>query len=245
MKTAAFGVTSMAMAIFTILAVLQICTVDVRGVNLEDNLQHALESSLQTAMSEKSYTYTIATDDELVADVMEGITTTMTKLGPEDDLKIDVNEVDKDLGIVSVKATMEYVPIIGAYTKDTNGDGVINSNDEPTKTKVTAERTVILDEYNLPQAGRHTVNFVQVFHTSKKEYVKYKSYSLTDGVNLMAPASPDGGYWYMYDGPESEMTDILNPPKHANYERVSVDDIKAMKLSKDVTFYSRDPSVSM
>ena len=65
MKTTSFGVSALAIVFFTILAVVQLCTVNTRATNLEDNLQHALESSLSTAMSDNSYT--IATKDELVS----------------------------------------------------------------------------------------------------------------------------------------------------------------------------------
>lgn len=221
MKTTSFGVSALAIVFFTILAVVQLCTVNTRATNLEDNLQHALESSLSTAMSDNSYT--IATKDELVGDVIEGIALYMDDLGPEDTLTLDVNEVDTDLGIVSVTATLNYVPVTGDKTKDTNGDGVVDNDDESKYTTVTAEKTVIFDEYDLPQVGKYTITYIVVDKDGNEAI--YKSYTLSEGVNAMVPKDPYKGFsgkWYL--GGSTPMTK---------------EQIANTKLTGDMVFYSK------
>lgn len=221
MKTTSFGISALAIVFFTILAVVQLCTVNTRTANLEDNLQHALESSLSTAMSDNSYT--ISTKDELVADVIEGIALYMDDLGPEDTLTLDVNEVDTDLGIVSVTATLKYVPVIGDKTTDTNGDGVVDDNDDSKFTTVTAEKTVIFDEYDVPQVGKYTTTYVVVDKDGNEAI--YKSYTLSEGVKAMVPKDPYDGFsgtWYL--GGSTPMTK---------------DQIANTDLTSDMVFYSK------
>lgn len=243
MKTTAFGISGLIIVIFTVLAVLQVSTGHTRGVNLQDNLQQALEDSLDTALSDHSYT--IATNDELIADVLEGIA---IRLDDNCELRLTVHEVDKTLGILSVKATAYYM----TKNQDTNGDGVIDKNDnlageidyngdgvidmeddlngdgvldekDSQVSVVTAERTIILEHYDVEQVGKHTITY-KVIDGSGTEAL-YKQYTLTEGEHLMAPKNPTvnfDGNWYLNG--ETAYTP---------------DEIKGLTLDKDYVFLNK------
>lgn len=245
MKTTAFGISSLAITFFTILAVLQLVSGHTRAVNLQDNLQQALESSLETAMN-SDRSYTISTNDELIADVLEGIA---MRLDDNCELRLEVNEVDKTLGILSVKATAYYMTSnqdvngdgkIDASDQfkngyDWNGDGVIDLNDDlngdgkldekdALVSTVTAERTIILEQYDIAQVGKHTITYKMIDSTGTE--AMYKRYMLTEGVKLMCPKDPTSnfdGKWYL-NGTATAYTPAQ---------------IKAMDLDKDYVFYNK------
>lgn len=254
MKTTAFGISGLGIVLFTILAVLQLVSGHTRTVNLQDNLQQALESSLETAMnSEKAYT--IATNDELVADVLEGIA---VRLDDNCELRLEVNEVDKTLGIISVKATAYYM----TRNQDTNDDGVIDKSDSFTEidwngdgvvddrddmdgdgvytdkdklvSVVTAERTVILEQYDVASVGKHTITYYMVDASGSK--AMYKRYQLTEGVNLMAPKDPSAnfdGHWYRII--KTGGTETVDPTPYTAAQ------IRAMTLTEDYSFVNQRP----
>lgn len=172
MKTTAFGVSCLAIVMTTLIALLQIVNLNTRSVDIQDNLQEALETSLSTAMSEHGYT--IGSDDELVADVSEGVVLAVND--PHADITVQVNKVDKDLGIVSVKVTVKYPSVLNGNAQ-TGGAG----------STVTAERTIILEPDNPAQAGQHEVTFLT------PDGALYKRYLLTeDSQHLPYPSYPAG-----------------------------------------------------
>lgn len=216
MKTAAFGIAGLSITFFTILAVLTVGTTHTRTVNLQDNLQHVLETSLETAMNQKAYD--VNSDDELVADVIEGMA---LYLDDNCDLQIEVNEIDRSLGILSVKATAGYNPVTHGKPKDVNGDGVIDDADKK-RSEVTAERTVILEQYDVENPGKMTISYYIVDASGRA--AMYKTYQLTEGVKCMAPNDPTSnfdGRWYDESG-----------------RGYTPDEIKAMDLTQDMKFYS-------
>lgn len=243
MKTAAFGMSGLAIVMFTVLAVLQISTGHTRTINLQDNLQQVLEASLETAM-DNGKSYTIATNDELIADVLEGIA---MRLDDNCELRLEVNEVDKTLGILSVKATVYYMTrnqdvngdgVIDesdhfADSIDWNGDGVIDMNDDLNGdgvldekdsliSVVTAERTIILEQYDVALAGKHTIQYRMVDGAGTEAL--YKLYTLTEGEKVMAPKNPTAnfdGHWYLGTTPYTP------------------DQIRNMDLDQDYIFYNK------
>lgn len=224
MKTTAFGVSGFAIVFFTILAVLQLCSGHTRATNLQDNLQQALEASMKTAM-DSTKSYAIDSDEELIADLLQGIA---MRLDDNCELSLEVNELDRTLGILSVKVTAYYM----TQNQDTNangdgtyGDGVIDENDTLTDqitSEVTAEHTMILEQFDMTSVGKHTITFQMVGDDGAISI--YKKYSLTKGVNLMAPQNPVSnfdGHWYLGD------------------EAFTRDEIKAMTLDQDYTFRNK------
>lgn len=224
MKTTAFGISGFAIVFFTILAVLQLCAGHTRATNLQDNLQQALEASMKTAM-DSTKSYPIESDDELVADLLQGIA---MRLDDNCELRLEVNELDRTLGILSVKVTAYYM----TQNQDTNhnsdgtyGDGVIDENDtftEEITSEVTAEHTMILEQFDMTTVGKHTVTYQM---EDERGIVSiYKKYNLTKGVNLMAPKDPISnfdGHWYI------------------GSDAYTAAEIKNMTLDQDYVFYNK------
>jgi hypothetical protein len=170
MKTTAFGVSALAIVMTTLIALLQIVTINTRATSLQDNLQEAMETSLATAMDERSYT--IADEDQLVADVVEGIALTLDD--PRADLTVQVNEADQTLGILSMTVTARY-PSVMSGNPEKAGEG----------STVTAARTVILEQTDAQTPGTHTVTFLN------PDRSLYKAYTLTTGSPLPYPSYPE------------------------------------------------------
>lgn len=171
MKTATFGIVSFLITVFTIVAVLQVCNTHARSVNLQDNLQEAMETSLATAMDKNSYT--IRNKDELVADVIEGVA---LYLDDNCELQMNVKEVDPVLGILSIELTAYYTPTIGVAAN--NGES----------SSVTVNRTVILEQYDLEMVGKHKVKYL-ITDVSGNSAI-YKSYVFTEGQSIFVPKDP-------------------------------------------------------
>lgn len=101
------------------------CNMTVSGRNVRQNeLDQALNRGIKQAV--ETLVDSAVSNEELAADLAEGI---LTGIESDADIKIDVIACDASKGILSVKAT--------AFYKHINGK----------KGTVTAERTVILEEY--------------------------------------------------------------------------------------------------
>lgn len=162
MKTTTFGVVSWAITVVTIVIVLFICDNHSRTVNLQDNLQEAVESSLDTALCSRSYT--IADADELIADMMEGIA---VYLNNADSLDVDVTSVDMNKGILSVRVTEHYKSVAGE-TSD-----------------ISCEKTVLLDHYD-------TYNIVYGMYAYDGSFVGYKTYEFSKAsAHMLVPENPN------------------------------------------------------
>lgn len=222
MKTTAFGVSGLAIVIMTIFAVLQMVSGHTRSVNLQDNLQQALESSLETVIDKD---YPIRTDDELVADVLEGLA---IRLDDNCELDVTVNAIDRTKGLLSVKVDAYYM----TQHQDTNSDGTIDDRDafqdlnkdgkldaSDHVSKVTAERTVLLEEYDVAAIGKHTITFTII--DTNGVSAMYKKYVLTDGHHMMVPKDPTvnfDGYWYLDGKTPMTRDQIKQLPVDKNYE---------------------------
>lgn len=152
MKTIAFGVCALAIVTMVFVGLLQVVNVDTRAVSLQDTLHGAMEASLDTALNTRAYT--IDDEEELVADVVQGVILELND--PKAKLEVEVNKVDRALGIISMKVTAQYSSVSGS------------------ESSVSVERTVILEHVdNAPAPGSHKV----LFKSPTGEVVK--SYTLT------------------------------------------------------------------
>lgn len=208
MKTASFGISCFLITVFTIIGVLQVCNSGARAMNLQDNLQEAMEMSLSTAMDEKSYT--IRNKDELVADVVEGIA---LYLDDNCDIEINVKEADPVTGILSIQATAYYYPAIGAVEQP---DGTQKLSE------VSVERTVILEQYDVEMAGKHSITYYL-----KDEASVYKQYLLTEGHKIFVPIQPKLSGKTFQGWKLNNRGSVLQKA-----------DIEAMTLDKDYEFYA-------
>lgn len=150
MKTTTFGLCALAITVMTFVGLLQVVNVDTRETGLRDTLHGAMEASLETALNTRAYV--IDDEDELVADVVQGVA---LELGdPRTELTVQVNEVDRNLGIISMKMT--------ARTPSVSGKESV----------VTVERTVVLEHVdNAPAAGTHSVLFQSPAGAAFKSYI--------------------------------------------------------------------------
>lgn len=133
---------------------LQIVNVDTRASNLQDSLHAALSSSLDTALNERAYT--IDDEDQLVADVVQGVILELND--PTVELKIKVNKVDRVLGIISMKVTGTFQSVSGG------------------KSTVSVERTVILEHVENPRLpGSQSVLYKSPAGDTVKSYSLMKN----------------------------------------------------------------------
>lgn len=145
----AFGVSCLAVVTLVFVALLQIVNVDTRAVNLQDSLHAAMSSSLDTALNERAYS--IDDEDQLVADVVQGIILELND--PKVELEIQVNSVDRVLGIVSMKVTGKFHSVSGSTST------------------VSVERTVLLEHVdNVPGPGFQLVVFKSPAGDAVKTY---------------------------------------------------------------------------
>lgn len=197
MKTLVQGMVSFVIVVITVTTVINICNNHSRSVNLQDNLQEAIESSLETAMTE--HNYDISNSDELIADMMEGIA---LYLDDNSTFDVTVNKADTSTGILSVHVTEHY--------KNLNG----NVQD------ISCDKTVILDHYDPLTINKYTVTYVIDAVGSQ---VPYKTYQLMDGDAMRIPVAPsyDGMTFkgWKLDGTDTIMSngDILALPITQGY----------------------------
>ncbi|MDQ9767478.1 hypothetical protein RFZ33_10315, partial [Acinetobacter baumannii] len=91
----------------------------------------------------------------------------------------------------SVKATVGYNPVTQGKPKDRNGDGVVDDADRK-RSEVTAERTVILEQYDVENPGKFKLAYYVVDGNGRQ--AMYKTYHLTEGVKCMAPKDPAANF---------------------------------------------------
>lgn len=191
-----FGIVNFAITVITIVIVLSVCNNHSRSVNLQDNLQEAVESSMETALCRQGYT--ISNSDELIADVLEGIA---LYLDDNSSLDVKVKKADLTTGILSIEVVEHY--------KNTNGDMV----------DISCEKTVILDHYDTYVANKYNISYM--IQTADGTNVPYKTYQLMDGANMMVPIDPvlDGQTFdgWLLDGDEISKDEILALPVNQSY----------------------------
>lgn len=209
MKTIAFGVSALLIVTLSFVALLQVVNVDTRAVSLQDTLHGAMEASLSTAMSTRGYT--IDDEDELVADVVQGI---ILELGdPRAELEVRVNEADRFLGIISMKVTARYPSV----TTGEAGEGTV----------VSVERTVVLEHVNnAPAPGSHAVRFVTADGATVKAYMLASNSQELPYPSFSPGSRGDFLGW--------ELGTNFYPDDAAGHQA-----LKALPLDKDYTFVAR------
>lgn len=196
MKTTIFGCVGFAITVYTVVIVLSICNNHSRSVNLQDNLQEAVESSLETALCRHGYD--ISNSDELIADVLEGVA---LYIDDNSTLDVEVRKADLTTGILSIRVVEHY----------TNHDGEI--------TDIACDKTVILDHYDTYVANKYSVSYM--IKADDGSAVPYKTYQLMDGVNMMVPVDPvvDGKTFvgWLLENEDITKEDIQNLPVNQSY----------------------------
>lgn len=209
MKTIAFGVSALVVVTLVFVALLQVVNVDTRAVSLQDTLHSAMESSLNTATNTRAYS--INDESELVADVVQGVILELDD--PRAEVEIQVNEVDRVLGIISMKVTARYPSVVTGAARE--------------GTVVSVERTVILEHVDNPPApGAHAVRFVSSTGEAIKSYMlmeksqalPYPNYKPGGGAEFLG-WELDGVFYANDDGGRAAL--------------------RALPLDKDYTFVAR------
>lgn len=164
MKTVAFGISGLAIVMVVLVALLQIVTLDTRTTTFQASLRHAMESSLDTAIQE--HAYSVADEEQLVADVIEGIT---LSLGEGVDLTVQVNGVDQELGLLSL--TVEAV-----------FPGASESASSPRVVRV--DKTVVLEHTREAESSE---DFVVTFTDPLTNWGKTYRFTADSGQNIPFP----------------------------------------------------------
>lgn len=176
MKTSVYGMCCFIISIFSIVIVCQVCLANHRVNNLQDNLQEAMESSLNVAMSERSYS--IDNAEELIADVIEGI---VVYLDNNAALDVNVKEADVQTGLLSIEV-IEHYPTAAGGMQD-----------------IKCERTILLEHYSNNLPGSHEITYVIKSTDGSGGEIVYKQYTLKDNVTMIVPKNPSIN-GYRFDG---------------------------------------------
>lgn len=176
MKTSVYGMCCFIISVFSIVIVCQVCLANHRVNNLQDNLQEAMESSLNAAMSDRSYS--IDTSEELIADVVEGI---VVYLDNNAALDVNVKEADVTTGLLSIEV-IEHYPTAAGKMQD-----------------IKCERTILLEHYSNNLPGSHEITYVVKATDGSGNDVVYKQYTLKESATMIVPKNPTIA-GYRFDG---------------------------------------------
>ena len=159
---------------------------EARNVELQSNLSNAVEESLANAMEEKNYT--IADQNEFLADVTENITEVLDTNSTVD---VKVMKVDLNKGILSLRVVESF-----NYVNGKTGS-------------VKCDRTVVFDKRGQDAEDKYDV----YYYISADDDRPYKRYTLLKGDTILIPKEPSrAGYtfegWKDADGnaPVSDQT---------------------------------------
>lgn len=159
---------------------------EARNVELQSNLSNAVEESLANAMEEKNYT--IADQNEFLADVTENITEVLDTNSTVD---VKVMKVDLNKGLLSLRVVESF-----NYVNGKTGS-------------VKCDRTVVFDKRGQDDEDKYDV----YYYISADDDRPYKRYTLLKGDTILIPKEPSrAGYtfegWKDADGnaPVSDQT---------------------------------------
>lgn len=159
---------------------------EARNVELQSNLSNAVEESLANAMEEKNYT--IADQNEFLADVAENITEVLDTNSTVD---VKVMKVDLNKGLLSMRVVESF-----NYVNGKTGS-------------VKCDRTVVFDKRGQDDEDKYDV----YYYISADDDRPYKRYTLLKGDTILIPKEPSrAGYtfegWKDADGnaPVSDQT---------------------------------------
>ena len=159
---------------------------EARNVELQSNLSNAVEESLANAMEEKNYT--IADQNEFLADVTENITEVLDTNSTVD---VKVMKVDLNKGLLSLRVVESF-----NYVNGKTGS-------------VKCDRTVVFDKRGQDDDDKYDV----YYYINADDDRPYKRYTLLKGDTILIPKEPSrAGYtfegWKDADGnaPVSDQT---------------------------------------
>ena len=159
---------------------------EARNVELQSNLSNAVEESLANAMEKKNYT--IADQNEFLADVTENITEVLDTNSTVD---VKVMKVDLNKGLLSLRVVESF-----NYVNGKTGS-------------VKCDRTVVFDKRGQDDEDKYDV----YYYISADDDRPYKRYTLLKGDTILIPKEPSrAGYtfegWKDADGnaPLSDQT---------------------------------------
>ncbi len=159
---------------------------EARNVELQSNLSNAVEESLANAMEEKNYT--IADQNEFLADVTENIT---EALDTNSTVDVKVMKVDLNKGLLSLRVVESF-----NYVNGKTGS-------------VKCDRTVVFDKRGQDDDDKYDV----YYYINADDDRPYKRYTLLKGDTILIPKEPSrAGYtfegWKDADGnaPVSDQT---------------------------------------
>ena len=159
---------------------------EARNVELQSNLSNAVEESLANAMEEKNYT--IADQNEFLADVTENITEVLDTNSTVD---VKVMKVDLNKGLLSLRVVESF-----NYVNGKTGS-------------VKCDRTVVFDKRGQDDNDKYDV----YYYINADDDRPYKRYTLLKGDTILIPKEPSrAGYtfegWKDADGnaPVSDQT---------------------------------------
>ena len=159
---------------------------EARNVELQSNLSNAVEESLANAMEEKNYT--IADQNEFLADVTENIT---EALDTNSTVDVKVMKVDLNKGLLSLRVVESF-----NYVNGKTGS-------------VKCDRTVVFDKRGQDDNDKYDV----YYYINADDDRPYKRYTLLKGDTILIPKEPSrAGYtfegWKDADGnaPVSDQT---------------------------------------
>lgn len=159
---------------------------EARNVELQSNLSNAVEESLANAMEEKNYT--IADQNEFLADVTENIT---EALDTNSTVDVKVMKVDLNKGLLSMRVVESF-----NYVNGKTGS-------------VKCDRTVVFDKRGQDDEDKYDV----YYYINADDDRPYKRYTLLKGDTVQIPKEPSrAGYtfegWKDADGnaPVSDQT---------------------------------------
>lgn len=143
---------------------------EARNVELQSNLSNAVEESLANAMEEKNYT--IADQNEFLADVTENITEVLDTNSTVD---VKVMKADLNKGLLSLRVVESF-----NYVNGKTGS-------------VKCDRTVVFDKRGQDAEDKYDV----YYYISADDDRPYKRYTLLKGDTILVPKEPSrAGYTF-------------------------------------------------
>lgn len=151
-----------------IMSVMVISGRSVRKNELEKTLNHAVKQSLKALLKEENKE---VNTEEFIETFIENLS---AGIESDSEIIISVMGIDTEKGVFSVRAKEEFWHPFGK------------------KGKVEAERTVIIEQYNIEKKELYTVSY-------NLEGAIYKLYRLTQGSRVQFPAIEKSGFLYWVD----------------------------------------------
>lgn len=157
-----------ALAFMVMMSVMIISGRSIRKNELQKTLDYAAEQALEHLLKEKNSN---RDSEEFIGSFVENLS---AGIESDSEILISIMGIDTEKGVLSVKAEEEFWHPLGK------------------KGKVEAEKTVIIEQYNIARKELCTVCY-------KIKGSEYKSYSLTKGSIILFPFIEETDFLYWID----------------------------------------------